>query len=232
MENEFLTDSLRVFVVPVDIMNVPDLTIYEQMVYMVLRSFANPQSPTAFPSYATIAKLGRMCRRQAISSVAGLLEKGLLKKETRFEVTKDKQIRNTSNLYHIEMPAISTKVAPSDDPPAESDDIDCLQQEIEHELQIKVPKKEVSQWVTDHGSDYIREKITIIKGQGTSSPLRSLRAAVKHNWQPKTQSPKAKIATATPRQPQRVVPAAQPGKYERFYQVYGDTQNTVKDPVT
>lgn len=101
---EFLQDNLRVFVVPVDIMDIPDLDIYEQMVYIVLRSFANAREATAFPSYSTIAKLGRMSRRKAINCVATLVEKGLLKKEIRLDVTKHRKIRNTSNLYTIENP--------------------------------------------------------------------------------------------------------------------------------
>ncbi|MES7218714.1 helix-turn-helix domain-containing protein, partial [Cutibacterium acnes] len=84
---EFLQDNLRVFVVPVDIMDIPDLDIYEQMVYIVLRSFANAREATAFPSYSTIAKLGRMSRRKAIDCVATLVAKGLLKKEVRLDVT-------------------------------------------------------------------------------------------------------------------------------------------------
>lgn len=103
---EFLQDNLRVFVVPVDIMDVPDLDIYEQMVYFVLRSFANAREATAFPSYNTIAKLGRMSRRKAINCVATLVEKGLLKKEVRLDVTKHRKIRNTSNLYTIESPKV------------------------------------------------------------------------------------------------------------------------------
>jgi hypothetical protein len=103
---EFLQDNLRVFVVPVDIMDVPDLDIYEQMVYMVLRSFANVREATAFPSYSTIAKLGRMSRRKAINCVSSLVEKGLLKKEIRLDVTKHRKIRNTSNLYTIESPKV------------------------------------------------------------------------------------------------------------------------------
>ncbi len=103
---EFLQDNLRVFVVPVDIMDVPSLDIYEQMVYMVLRSFANPREATAFPSYNTIAKLGRMSRRKAIDCVTSLVEKGLLKKEVRLDVTKNRKIRNTSNLYTIESPRV------------------------------------------------------------------------------------------------------------------------------
>ena len=101
---EFLQDNLRVFVVPVEIMDFPNLDIYEQMVYIVLRSFANARESTAFPSYNTIAELGRMSRRKAIDCVASLVQKGLLKKEVRLDVTKNRKIRNTSNLYTIESP--------------------------------------------------------------------------------------------------------------------------------
>jgi Helix-turn-helix domain len=101
---EFLQDNLRVFVVPVDIMDVQGLDIYEQMVYIVLRSFTNPREATAFPSYNTIAKLGRMSRRKAIDCVTSLVEKGLLKKEVRLDITKNRKIRNTSNLYTVESP--------------------------------------------------------------------------------------------------------------------------------
>lgn len=103
---EFLQDNLRVFVVPVDIMDIPNLDIYEQMVYIVLRSFASPREATAFPSYNTIAKLGRMSRRKAIDCVTSLVEKGLLKKEIRLDVTKNRKIRNKSNLYTIESPGV------------------------------------------------------------------------------------------------------------------------------
>jgi len=101
---DFLQDNLRVFVVPVEIMDVQDLDIYEQMVYIVLRSFTNPREATAFPSYNTIAKLGRMSRRKAIDCVTSLTEKGLLKKEIRLDVTKNRKIRNTSNLYTVQSP--------------------------------------------------------------------------------------------------------------------------------
>lgn len=101
---DFIQDNLRVFVVPVEIMDVQDLDIYEQMVYIVLRSFMNPREATAFPSYNTIAKLGRMSRRKAIDCVTSLIDKGLLKKEVRLDVTKNRKIRNTSNLYTVNSP--------------------------------------------------------------------------------------------------------------------------------
>ncbi|AOZ94843.1 helix-turn-helix domain-containing protein [Paenibacillus crassostreae] len=103
---EYIQDDgqLRVFIVPVDIMDVPDLSIYEQMVYMVLRSYVNPTDPTAFPSYPTIAKRGRMSRSSAIRAVEGLVQKGLITKELRLDVSKNRKIKNTSNLYTLIMP--------------------------------------------------------------------------------------------------------------------------------
>lgn len=106
MSKEFLQDDgqLRVFIVPVDIMDVPGLTIYEQMAYMVLRSYVNPTDPTAFPSYPTIAKRGRMSRSSAIRAIEGLTEKGLIKKEIRFDVSKNRKIKHTSNRYTLITP--------------------------------------------------------------------------------------------------------------------------------
>lgn len=104
--NEFIQDDgqLRVFIVPVDIMDVPDLTIYEQMLYMVLRSYANPTNPTAFPSYPTLARRGRMSRSSAIRAVDGLVQKGLITKEIRLDVSKNRKIKNTSNMYTLITP--------------------------------------------------------------------------------------------------------------------------------
>lgn len=103
---EFLQDDgqLRVFIVPVDIMDVPDLTIYEQMTYIVLRSYVNPTDPTAFPSYPTIAKRGRMSRSSAIRAVEGLVQKGLITKEIRLDVSKNRKIKNASNMYTLITP--------------------------------------------------------------------------------------------------------------------------------
>jgi len=103
---EYLQDDgqLRVFIVPVDIMEIPDLTIYEQMAYMVLRSYVNPTDPTAFPSYPTIAKRGRMSRSSAIRAIEGLIQKGLITKEVRLDVSKNRKIKHTSNRYTLITP--------------------------------------------------------------------------------------------------------------------------------
>ena len=106
LEKEFLQDDgqLRVFIVPVDILDVPDLTTHEKMVYIVLRSYVNPTDPTAFPSYSTIAEKASMSRRHAMRCVESLIEKGLIRKEMRLTVTKGRKIKNSSNLYTLITP--------------------------------------------------------------------------------------------------------------------------------
>src|SRR5690625_4500608 len=107
--NEYLRDNLRVFVTPTDILNVDkvELDIYEKMVYIVLRSFCNGHdNAIAFPSYQTIADLGSMSRAKSITVVQSLVEKGIIKKETRLDVSKNRKIRNTSNLYTLETPIV------------------------------------------------------------------------------------------------------------------------------
>jgi hypothetical protein len=98
---EFLQDNLKVFVVPVELMDFPDLDIYEQMLYMVLRSYCSPRNNSAFPKYATLARLGRMSERKAIDAVKGLIEKRLIKKEIRLKVTSNRKVTNDSNLYTL-----------------------------------------------------------------------------------------------------------------------------------
>lgn len=103
---EYIQDDgqLRVFIVPVDILDEPDLSSSEKLVYIVLRSYVNPTDPSAFPSYETIAKKASLSRRRVIDIVKSLEEKGLIKKEVRMTVTKDRKIKNTSNLYTLVTP--------------------------------------------------------------------------------------------------------------------------------
>ncbi|PPA80792.1 hypothetical protein C4A76_25465, partial [Brevibacillus laterosporus] len=106
MSKDNLQDTLRVFVVPTDILKA-ELTIHEKMTYVVIRSFANAQDSTAFPSYGTIAEMGSMSRRQAIRCVDSLVEKGLLSKKENFKATKTDEgfkVRHTSNTYTIHTP--------------------------------------------------------------------------------------------------------------------------------
>jgi len=98
---EYNKDTLRVFVVPADILDRNDLSTHEKLTYIVLRSFVNANDLSAFPSYSTIAEKASMSRRQAMRCVEALIEKGLIKKESRFTVTKNKLIKHTSNLYTL-----------------------------------------------------------------------------------------------------------------------------------
>lgn len=255
-----LNDQLRVFVVPVDIMEVPNLTIHEQMVYIVLRSFANAHSNTAFPSYATIARLGRMTRRHAINCVSSLVEKGLLtKEEPQFKVTKDKKIKQTSNVYHIETPkmvngihhlsehhspsVVNTIHHPSEHHSPEHNyltkpieqnkvtiedvvDIDQINKGLE-QISARPSEKELEKWIREHGGKYVLRKIEIVNGMASTTPLRTLRAAIKENWEQNHGNDKKNDSKDNSARLERVVPAAQPGKYERFYQVYG-AQNKAK----
>jgi len=108
-ERNVIEDKLRVFVVPLDILKMNELSIYEKMVYIVLRSFVNPHELKAFPSYKTIAELGGMSLRKAKDSVQKLVEFGLIQKQHRFDVSvtdkKNPKIRFTSNLYTLENPS-------------------------------------------------------------------------------------------------------------------------------
>ena len=102
--DEYLRDELRVFVVPVDIFDVPGLTCHEQMVYMVLRSHCSAREMTAFPSYATIAREGRMSRDKAIQAMKKLIELGLVSKTEQYTMNKHKKVIQTANTYTIHTP--------------------------------------------------------------------------------------------------------------------------------
>ena len=90
-------------------------------------------------------------------------------------------------------------------------------------------KNEIHEWRKKYGEAHVLAQIEIIAVQGSSNPIRSLREAVQRPWK----TPKANIPAQSKKQrtsqntkPERIVPAVQSGKYERFYQVYGNqTQN-------
>ena len=258
-----LNDQLRVFVVPVDIMEIPDLSIHEQMTYIVLRSFANAHSSTAFPSYATIARLGRMTRRHAINCVGVLIKKGLLTKEEQFKVTKEKKIRQSSNIYTIESPRVVNGIHQGSEyhspgvvntihqgseyhspeqstltkqieqkklTTTESLVVDPFQsqksaiQKALHGIGVKIQNKEIDSWLEKHELGYILEKITILRNAKNKPSLRALRAAIRDDWQPNDTKGSSTQKNAPERQfgAQKTSSTAyvQPGKYERFYEMF------------
>jgi len=80
-----------------DLLDREDLTIYEKTVYIVIARYVNGENK-AFPSYETIAKKGSMAKVQAMRVVKSLIQKGLLRKESRRN--KDNK-GSTSNLYTL-----------------------------------------------------------------------------------------------------------------------------------
>lgn len=89
-------------------------------------------------------------------------------------------------------------------------------------LSISVSSAVIEKWLTKYSLSYLLEKIQIVRSQSSNNPYRSLNAAIKEDWQkPSTKdlSPE-KDDEVRVGSTGRVVPAAQPGKYERFYQVY------------
>ena len=117
----------------------------------------------------------------------------------------------------------------------ENEKIEKIKQKAKDAIGITVQREEIKKWLTAHDEAYLLDKIALIASQGTNNAHRSLREAIKRNWQWDTTPTDKKTSTRASEQSsgassvQRVVPAVQPGKYERFYQVYGQTgQNKAK----
>jgi hypothetical protein len=92
--------QLRVFVVPVDILET-NLSIYEKMVYIVLRSHCNAYESTAFPSIPRIARLAGMGQTKTKEVIKSLVEKGLITYTQQFKVSSNKKVYQSSHLYTV-----------------------------------------------------------------------------------------------------------------------------------
>ena len=80
-----------------DLLDREDLSIYKKMIYIVVARYVDKENK-AFPSVSTIAKKGSMSRRQVQMIINSLIEKDLIKKESRIsKYNKSK----TSNLYTL-----------------------------------------------------------------------------------------------------------------------------------
>ena len=73
------------------------LTIYEKMVYIVIRKHLNQETQKAFPGMATISREARISKKQVIRSIKGLEEKGLL--TVKRECTKYNEKK--TNIYYF-----------------------------------------------------------------------------------------------------------------------------------
>ena len=107
MNNNSLRDGRRKnwFYLENDLLDREDLNIYEKTVYIVIARYVNGENK-AFPSYETIAKKGSMSKVQAMRVVKSLIEKGLIKKESR--INKDNK-GYTSDLYTLLNPKPKNK---------------------------------------------------------------------------------------------------------------------------
>ena len=102
-------------------------------------------------------------------------------------------------------------------------DIEFLISESLEQIDVKVSDQELTKWINKYGATYVLEKIEVVKGMTTTAPLRTLRAAIKDNWKVNYDNSNKNDSKSNSERLERVVPAAQVGKYERFYQVYGKT---------
>lgn len=89
------------------------------------------------------------------------------------------------------------------------------------QIGVMVSEQELQKWISKYGAIYVLEKIEVVKGMTTTAPLRTLRAAIRDNWIVNVGASTKNNSKGISERLERVVPAVQPGKYERFYQVYG-----------
>ena len=252
MSQDRVRTAWRVFTTPVAILEA-DLTIHEKMAYIVIARHANADGKGAYPSYKTIAKEGSMGRTSAIEAVKGLVEKGYLIKETRFNQNGEP----TSNLYtllDVPQPQEVVRHANHPSPPREPQvvrhanhpspprepELIPLNNPFEHnqltttenvvddgikkgleQIGAKPSAKEVAKWISTHGVEYVLEKIEVTREMASTTPLRTLRAAIRDNWIVNVGASTKNDSKGNSERLERVVPAAQEGKYERFYRVYG-----------
>ena len=90
------------------------------------------------------------------------------------------------------------------------------------QIGAKISDKEVTKWIGIYGENYVLGKIEVTRESNSTAPLRTLRAAIKENWDLNHDNDKKNDYRGKSERQKRVVPAAQSGKYERFYQVYGN----------
>lgn len=102
---EKIMDGMRAFVVPVQVLEDERLSVYEKMVYVVLRSFCNPHKSEAWPSIQTICRLAGIGRTKAKEVLASLEEKGYIERRANYEYDpRTKKARQTANIYTLTIP--------------------------------------------------------------------------------------------------------------------------------
>jgi len=105
-ERERMSDGLNSnfapAVFPADILYDANLDSSERLVLLILFTYTNSHTNTAFPSYQTISERAAISRRSAIRIVERLIEKGYIVKQKNFRESKTKgKIEQTSNLFTL-----------------------------------------------------------------------------------------------------------------------------------
>jgi hypothetical protein len=89
-------------VFPSDILYDSNLDSSERFILLILFTYTNAHTNTAFPSYQTISERAAISRRSAIRIVERLIEKGYIVKQKNFREAKTKgKIEQTSNLFTL-----------------------------------------------------------------------------------------------------------------------------------
>jgi len=96
-----VTSTFRPAVFPADIMYDENLTSSQRLILIVLFTYTNAHTNTAFPSYQTIAERSGFERRTCIKLVDELITKGYIEKQENYTKTKGGKPNQTSNLYTL-----------------------------------------------------------------------------------------------------------------------------------
>lgn len=96
-----IKSSFRPAVFPADIMYDENLTSSQRLILIVLFTYTNAHTNTAFPSYQTIAERSGFERRTCIKLVDELITKGYIEKQENYIKTKGGKPNQTSNLYTL-----------------------------------------------------------------------------------------------------------------------------------
>lgn len=98
--DELKSSKFRPGVFPADIMDDENLDANERWVLVVLFTYTNAHSNTAFPSYSTLAKKTGFTRRGVMKIIERLTQKEYIVKEERY-VKKGEHILQTTNEFQL-----------------------------------------------------------------------------------------------------------------------------------
>jgi hypothetical protein len=102
MREEMKTNDFAPAVFPADILYDSNLDSTERLVLLILFTYTNAHTNTAWPSYQTIADRAGLKKRGTIYIVERLIKKGYIQKKEQYQKpVKGGKIEQTSNLYTL-----------------------------------------------------------------------------------------------------------------------------------